>query len=99
MDAKHAALKKKLDRILKEAAELGAEMQALEQGPGTPHYDQIESHPARCWTAAQPAHAANSGRRYDGRTSSRQRLPRLWQESPGEHESPESTLRRRPRFN
>ncbi|MGB7324715.1 MAG: hypothetical protein WBD31_07575 [Rubripirellula sp.] len=44
MDAKHAALKKKLDRILKEAAELGAEMQALEQGPGTPHYDQIESH-------------------------------------------------------
>jgi hypothetical protein len=44
MDAKHAALKKKLDEILRQAAEVGAEMQALEQGPGTPHYDQIESH-------------------------------------------------------
>lgn len=43
MDAKQAALEKKLAEILKQAAEVGAEIQAIEQGPGTPHYDQIES--------------------------------------------------------
>ena len=44
MDARQAALEKKLAKILQEAAEVGAEIQAIEQGPGTPHYDQIESH-------------------------------------------------------
>lgn len=44
MDAKQAALEEKLAEILRQAAEVGAQIQALEQGPGTPHYDQIESH-------------------------------------------------------
>lgn len=44
MDAKQAALEEKLAEILKQAAEVGAQIQALEQGAGTPHYDQIESH-------------------------------------------------------
>lgn len=44
MDAKQAELEEKLAEILKEAAQLGAQIQAIEQGPGTPHYDQIESH-------------------------------------------------------
>lgn len=44
MDAKQAALEEKLAKILKQAAEVGARIQAIEQGAGTPHYDQIESH-------------------------------------------------------
>ena len=44
MDAKQAALEEKLLEILRNAAEIGAQIQGLEQGPGTPHYDQIESH-------------------------------------------------------
>lgn len=44
MDAKRAALEGKLAEILSQAAEVGAQIQAIEQGPGTPHYDQIESH-------------------------------------------------------
>ena len=44
MDAKQTALQEKLRKLLKEAAEVGAQIQAIEQGPGTPHYDQIESH-------------------------------------------------------
>lgn len=44
MDAKQAALEEKLAKALLEAAELGARIQAIEQGPGTPHYDQIETH-------------------------------------------------------
>jgi len=44
MDAKQAVLEKKLAEILRHAAEVGAQIQAVEQGPGTPHYDQIESH-------------------------------------------------------
>ena len=44
MDAKHRGLQEKLRKLLKEAAEVGAQIQAIEQGPGTPHYDQIESH-------------------------------------------------------
>ena len=44
MDAKQAALEKKLAKLLQQAAEVGAEIQRIEQGPGTPHYDQIESH-------------------------------------------------------
>ena len=42
MDAKQAVLKEKLNGILEQAAGVAAEIQALEQGPGTPHYDQIE---------------------------------------------------------
>jgi hypothetical protein len=44
MDAKQAALEEKLAEILRQAAEIGAQIQAVEQGPGTPHYDQIEGH-------------------------------------------------------
>lgn len=44
MDAKQAALEQKLADILRQAAEVGAQIQAIEQGTGTPHYDQIESH-------------------------------------------------------
>ena len=44
MDAKQAILEEKLTEILRQAAEVGAQIQAIEQGPGTPHYDQIESH-------------------------------------------------------
>jgi len=47
MDAKQAALEEKLSEILRQAAEVGARIQAIEQGPGTPHYDQIESHARR----------------------------------------------------
>lgn len=43
MDAKQAALEKKLAEILRDAAEVGAQIQAIVQGPGVPHYDQIES--------------------------------------------------------
>ena len=42
MDAKQAELREKLDGILKQAADVAAEIQAIEQGTGTPHYDQIE---------------------------------------------------------
>lgn len=42
MDADQAALREKLDRHLEEATRLAAEIQALEQGDGVPHFDQIE---------------------------------------------------------
>ena len=42
MDAKQTELEKKLTEILEQAADVAAQIQALEQGPGTPHYDQIE---------------------------------------------------------
>lgn len=42
MDGRAAELKKKMDRLLKETAEVAAQLQALEQGPGVPHYSQIE---------------------------------------------------------
>lgn len=42
MDAKQAALEEKLAEILKQAADVASQLQAIEQGPGTPHYDQIE---------------------------------------------------------
>jgi len=48
MDAKQAALEEKLANLLKQAAEVGAQIQAIEQGPGVPHYDQIESHAHQC---------------------------------------------------
>ena len=44
MDAKQAALEQELAKVLQRAAELGAQIQGIEQGIGTPHYDQIESH-------------------------------------------------------
>lgn len=47
MDAKQAALEEKLAEILRQAAEVGAQIQAIEQGAGVPHYDQIESHAHR----------------------------------------------------
>ena len=42
MDAKQAQLEKKLEDLLNEAADVSAQLQAIEQGPGVPHYDQIE---------------------------------------------------------
>jgi hypothetical protein len=42
MDAKRTALEGKLEDLLKQASGVAAELQALEQGDGTPHFDQIE---------------------------------------------------------
>jgi hypothetical protein len=42
MDAKQAGLERNLAEILKRAADVACQIQAIEQGPGTPHYDQIE---------------------------------------------------------
>lgn len=42
MDAKQDRLQKKLELLLQEASAVAAELQGLEQGSGTPHYDQIE---------------------------------------------------------
>jgi hypothetical protein len=42
MDAKEAALKEKLDFHLKQATEVAAQLQAIDQGNRTPHYDDIE---------------------------------------------------------
>jgi len=42
MDAKQPRLEEKLAELLKQASEVAAQLQAVEQGPGTPHYDQIE---------------------------------------------------------
>ena len=42
MDAKQAVMEEKLAELLKQAATVASQLQALEQGPGTPHYDQIE---------------------------------------------------------
>ena len=42
MDAKQAQLEKKLEDLLKQTAEVSAQLQAIEQGPGVPHYDEIE---------------------------------------------------------
>jgi hypothetical protein len=42
MDARNARLQKKLDDLLLQAAQVAAELQALDQGNKTPHYDQIE---------------------------------------------------------
>ena len=43
MDAKQVELEKKLAEILKRAADVSCQIQVAEQGPGTPHYDQIEN--------------------------------------------------------
>jgi hypothetical protein len=42
MDAKRDQLQKKLEDLLAQAAATAAELQGIEQGSGTPHYDQIE---------------------------------------------------------
>jgi len=42
MDAKQKQLEEKLAELLKQAAEVSAQIQAEEQGPGVPHYDEIE---------------------------------------------------------
>jgi hypothetical protein len=42
MDAKQAQLEAKLADLLKQTAEVASQLQAVEQGPGTPHFDQIE---------------------------------------------------------
>jgi hypothetical protein len=47
MDARQQRLQKKLEDLLQQATAVATELQGIEQGPGTPHYDQIE----------MPAHA------------------------------------------
>lgn len=42
MDAKQAELEEKLAEILDQAADVACQIQAIEQGSVTPHYDQIE---------------------------------------------------------
>lgn len=42
MDAKEAQLKQKLEFHLKESSRIAAELQAIEQGDGVPHFDEIE---------------------------------------------------------
>lgn len=42
MDAKQAHLEEKLANLLKQTSQVAAQLQAAQQGPGTPHYDQIE---------------------------------------------------------
>lgn len=42
MDANQNQLDKKLADLLKQAADVAAQIQAQQQGPGTPHFDQIE---------------------------------------------------------
>lgn len=42
MDARQVRLEQKLADLLKETSEVAAQLQAVQQGEGTPHYDQIE---------------------------------------------------------
>jgi hypothetical protein len=42
MDAKRTELERKLENYLKQASAIAAELQALDQGDRTPHFDQIE---------------------------------------------------------
>lgn len=42
MDAKEAQIREKLEFCLKQATELAAQLQAIEQGDRIPHYDEIE---------------------------------------------------------
>jgi hypothetical protein len=42
MDAKRCGLEEKLCDLLNQAAAIATELQAIAQGPQTPHYDQIE---------------------------------------------------------
>jgi hypothetical protein len=43
MDAKQVALEAELSEYLQRASEVACRLQKLEQGRGTPHFDQIES--------------------------------------------------------
>ena len=43
MDAKQVELEAELREHLRRASEVACRLQKLEQGRGTPHYDQIES--------------------------------------------------------
>ncbi|MCA9047456.1 MAG: hypothetical protein KDA89_01930 [Planctomycetaceae bacterium] len=43
MDAKQVAMEAELSELLQRASEVACRLQKLEQGRGTPHYDQIES--------------------------------------------------------
>ena len=43
MDAKQVALEQELSELLQRASEVASRLQKLEQGRGTPHYDEIES--------------------------------------------------------
>ncbi len=42
MDAKQDRLQKKLEDLLAQASAVAVELQGIDQGSGTPHYDQIE---------------------------------------------------------
>ena len=42
MDAKEAQVREKFEFHLKQATELAAQLQAIEQGDRVPHYDEIE---------------------------------------------------------
>lgn len=42
MDAKQDRLQKKLEDLLAQVSAVATELQGIEQGSGTPHYDQIE---------------------------------------------------------
>jgi hypothetical protein len=42
MDAKLSAQQEKLEQLLKQATAVAVEIQKAEQGPGVPHFDQIE---------------------------------------------------------
>jgi len=42
MDARHDRLQKKLEDLLKQASAVAVELQGVEQGSQTPHFDQIE---------------------------------------------------------
>lgn len=42
MDAKQKQLEERLANLLKQTAEVAAQIQAEEQGSGVPHYDEIE---------------------------------------------------------
>jgi len=42
MDAKSTLLKEKLESLLKQATAVASELQSVEQGGGTPHFDDIE---------------------------------------------------------
>ena len=42
MDAKSTLLNAKLESLLKQAAAVASQLQGIEQGSGTPHYDEIE---------------------------------------------------------
>ncbi len=42
MDAKRSRLEEKLNDLLTQASAIAAELQSIEQGRSTPHFDQIE---------------------------------------------------------